>query len=48
VQPSYILILGQALAVGKIGGGDAFPALELNLEKFEGAGAAAYYQRLHG
>jgi hypothetical protein len=42
VQPSYILIFGQTLAVGKIGGGEAFAAFELNLEKFEGAGAAAY------
>jgi hypothetical protein len=42
VQPSYILIFGQAPAVGKIGGGDTFAAFELNLEKFEGAGAAAH------
>jgi hypothetical protein len=35
-------------AVRKIGRGDAFPALELNLEKFEGAGAAGYNQRLSG
>jgi hypothetical protein len=42
VRSSYILIFGQALAVGEIGGGDAFAAFKLNLEKFEGAGAAAY------
>jgi hypothetical protein len=48
VRSSYILIFGETLAVGKIGSGDAFAALELNLEKFERAGAAAYHERLHG